>query len=134
MLPAFSPSLPAFLSAARCRFLRLPPAVSLSLAPLEAPPSCLLEVGNMIYENGELNLYIFFLLHPLIYLLDFSPRRLFLSLVWRGGEGGGGIRWRVISGQTSRLAGLQTWNRSVPHLMALVASLKGGGKASRETG
>ncbi len=46
----------------------------------QAPPSCLLEVGNMIYEKRGRNLYIFFLMHPLIYLLDFSS-----CLWWRGG-------------------------------------------------
>lgn len=46
----------------------------------QAPPSCLLEVGNMIYEKRGRNLYIFFLVHPLIYLLDFSS-----CLWWRGG-------------------------------------------------
>lgn len=84
----FPHSLPLSLTLTISSSLFLPRSPSLSPTPL-APPSCLLEVGNMIYENGELNLYIFFLLHPLIYLLDFffSPSRLFLSLVWRRGRG-----------------------------------------------
>lgn len=70
-LPALSASLKHSLS------------LSLSSSRLlhsQAPPSCLLEVGNMIYEKRGRNLYIFFLVHPLIYLLDFSS-----CLWWRGG-------------------------------------------------
>lgn len=59
------------------------PPGSLSPTHSEAPPPCLLEVGNMIYENAELHLYFFSLLHPLIYLLDFSCSRPPLP-VWGG--------------------------------------------------
>lgn len=81
----FPHSLPLSLTLTISSSLFLPRSPSLSPTPL-APPSCLLEVGNMIYENGELNFYIFFLLHPLIYLLDFFFLPAASSCLWCGGE------------------------------------------------